>query len=108
VLLRSAYLRSGYELPPDPGQIRFFESAAQFIENMEALAAINDVRVGVAPHSLRAVPLRELKEIAAWTRERKLPLHIARGRAGCGESGLLTGIWVDSGGAVGEGRSAGP
>ena len=32
VLLRSAYLRSGYELPPDPGQIRFFESAAQFIE----------------------------------------------------------------------------
>ena len=33
-------------------------------------------RVGVAPHSLRAVPLRELKEIAAWTRERKLPLHM--------------------------------
>ena len=28
VLLRSAYLRSGYELPPDPGQIRFYESAA--------------------------------------------------------------------------------
>ena len=76
VLLRSAYLRSGYELPPDPGQIRFFESAAQFIENMEALAASTDVRVGVAPHSLRAVPLRELKEIAAWTRERKLPLHM--------------------------------
>ncbi len=32
--------------------------------------------VGVAPHSLRAVPLRELKEIAAWTRARKLPLHM--------------------------------
>jgi formimidoylglutamate deiminase len=31
VLLRSAYLRSGYELPPDPGQIRFYESAARFI-----------------------------------------------------------------------------
>ena len=76
VLLRSAYLRSGYELPPDPGQIRFFESAAQFLENMEALAAATDVRVGVAPHSLRAVPLRELKQIAAWTRERKLPLHM--------------------------------
>ncbi len=76
VLLRSAYLRSGYELPPDPGQIRFFESAARFIENMEALAAAADVPVGVAPHSLRAVPLRELKQIAEWTRGRKLPLHM--------------------------------
>jgi formimidoylglutamate deiminase len=76
VLLRSAYMRSGYELPPDPGQIRFFESAKQFIENMEALAASTDVPVGVAPHSLRAVPLHELKEIAAWTRARKLPLHM--------------------------------
>jgi formimidoylglutamate deiminase len=81
VLLRSAYLRSGYELPPDPGQIRFFESASQFLDNMEALrkeypADSTEVRFGVAPHSLRAVPLRELKEIARWTRERKLPLHM--------------------------------
>jgi formimidoylglutamate deiminase len=81
VLLRSAYLRSGYELPPDPGQIRFFESASQFLDNMEALrkeypADSAEVRFGVAPHSLRAVPLRELKEIAGWTRERKLPLHM--------------------------------
>ena len=79
VLLRSAYLRSGYELPPDPGQIRFFES--QFLDNMEALvnaypADAAEVRFGVAPHSLRAVPLGELKEIAAWCRERKLPLHM--------------------------------
>jgi formimidoylglutamate deiminase len=81
VLLRSAYLRSGYELPPDPGQIRFFESASQFLDNMEALgkeypAGSAEVRLGVAPHSLRAVPLHPLKEIAAWTRERKLPLHM--------------------------------
>jgi formimidoylglutamate deiminase len=81
VLLRSAYLRSGYELPPDPGQIRFFESAAHFLDNMEALrkeypADSTEVRFGVAPHSLRAVPLRDLKEIAAWTRERMLPLHM--------------------------------
>ncbi len=76
VLLRSAYLRSGYELPPDPGQIRFYESAARFIENMEALTTATDVPVGVAPHSLRAVPLRDLRQIAEWTRERKLPLHM--------------------------------
>ncbi len=77
VLLRSAYLRSGYELPSDPGQIRFFESASQFLDNMDVLIKqYPDVRFGVAPHSLRAVPLRDLKEIAAWTRERKLPLHM--------------------------------
>ncbi len=76
VLLRSAYLRSGYELPPDPGQIRFFESASQFLENAEALAASCEVPIGIAPHSLRAVPLRELQHIAAWGRERKLPLHM--------------------------------
>jgi formimidoylglutamate deiminase len=76
VLLRAAYLRSGYELPPDPGQIRFYETASQFLENMAALAESTEVRIGVAPHSLRAVPLHELKQIAAWTRERKLPLHM--------------------------------
>ena len=81
VLLRSAYLRSGYELPPDPGQTRFFESAPQFLDNMEALrkeypADSTEVRLGVAPHSLRAVPLAQLKEIAAWGREQKLPLHM--------------------------------
>jgi formimidoylglutamate deiminase len=76
VLLRSAYLRSGYELPPDPGQIRFYETASRFLENTEALAASAEVPVGVAPHSLRAVPLRELKQIAAWSRERELPIHM--------------------------------
>jgi formimidoylglutamate deiminase len=76
VLLRSAYLRAGFELPPDPGQIRFYETAQQFIDNMDALAAATNVQIGVAPHSLRAVPLGELKEIAAWTRARKLPIHM--------------------------------
>jgi formimidoylglutamate deiminase len=81
VLLRSAYLRSGFELPPDPGQMRFFESADHFLSNMEMLAKAypadsTAVRLGVAPHSLRAVPLCELKEIAAWTRDRKMPLHM--------------------------------
>ena len=81
VLLRSAYVRSGYKLPSDPGQIRFLETASQFLRNMEALeqeypAGSAEVQLGVAPHSLRAVPLRDLKEIAAWCRERKLPLHM--------------------------------
>jgi formimidoylglutamate deiminase len=81
VLLRTAYLRSGYELPPDPGQIRFFESTSAFFENMKALirdssATPREVRFGVAPHSVRAVPLADLKEIVAWSRENGLPLHM--------------------------------
>jgi formimidoylglutamate deiminase len=81
VLLRTAYLRSGYELPPDPGQSRFFESTSAFLENMGALihecsAAPCEVRFGIAPHSVRAVPLADLKKIAAWSRESKLPLHM--------------------------------
>ena len=81
VLLRTAYLRSGYELPSDPGQIRFFESTSAFLKNMTVLVnscstSPAEVRFGVAPHSIRAVPLLDLKEIAAWTRDNRFPLHM--------------------------------
>lgn len=81
VLLRSAYLRSGFELPRDPGQTRFFESASDFLANTASLAAevprdSGEVRLGVAPHSMRAVPLHDLREIAAWARGARLPLHM--------------------------------
>jgi formimidoylglutamate deiminase len=81
VLLRTAYLRAGFELPPEAGHMRFYESSKAFLENIAALVkgASNDgsrVRFGVAPHSIRAVPLRELHEIAEWTRANKLPLHM--------------------------------
>jgi formimidoylglutamate deiminase len=81
VLLRTAYLRSGYEVPRDPGQIRFFESTNEFLENMDALihecsTVPSEVRFGIAPHSVRAVPLADLREIAEWSRENKLPLHM--------------------------------
>ena len=81
VLLRCAYLRSGFELPRDPGQTRFFETRQDFLENTEALlhetpADSSAVSVGVAPHSIRAVPLDDLREIAAWGRQQHLPLHM--------------------------------
>src|ERR1700727_529999 len=65
VLLRTAYLRSGFGLPADPGQTRFFESTNQFLGNMSELiaqypATSNEVYFGVAPHSIRAVPLDDL------------------------------------------------
>jgi formimidoylglutamate deiminase len=80
VLLRSAYLRSGFEVATDPGQTRFFETADAFIRNTEALlsayAGANDVTIGIAPHSIRAVPLAELKGMVAWGRQRGLPIHM--------------------------------
>ncbi len=81
VLLRTAYLRSGFELPRDPGQTRFFESRSDFLRNMQELAAAyptisNEVCFGVAPHSIRAVPLDDLEEIVAWAHTRSLPVHM--------------------------------
>ena len=81
VLLRCAYLRSGFELPRDPGQTRFFETRQRFLSNSEALlretpANSDSVRIGIAPHSIRAVPLADLREVAAWARGRGLPLHM--------------------------------
>ncbi len=78
VLLRSAYLRAGYELPPDAGQRRFYESLPDFLANAEALMAEagDTVQVGIAPHSIRAVPLKALREIAAWGRAHRMPLHM--------------------------------
>ena len=81
VLLRSAYLRSGYQLPPDPGQRRFIEQADAFLSNIANLRkeyATNsaDVSFGVAPHSVRAVPLEELREIVSWGRSNSLPVHM--------------------------------
>ena len=82
VLLRCAYLRSGYQLPPDPGQTRFIETTHDFLANMDALlhevpaTASDMVRLGVAPHSIRAVPLDDLRQIAVWARARSLPVHM--------------------------------
>lgn len=81
VLLRTAYLRSGFELPRDSGQIRFFESAKEFVLNTEQLLKScppesTAVRVGVAPHSIRAVPLDDLRELATFARHSQLPLHM--------------------------------
>jgi formimidoylglutamate deiminase len=81
-LLRVAYVRSGYNKSPDPGQRRFIEpGAAEFLENTQALSAAladgsGDAWVGVAPHSIRAVPLEYLREVTGWARGERLPVHM--------------------------------
>lgn len=79
-LLRAAYLRSGFEMARDEKQARFFESGPAFLENaatlMDEYADTPEVRVGIAPHSVRAVPLGDLKMMAEWNQSMGLPFHM--------------------------------
>jgi formimidoylglutamate deiminase len=79
-LLRTAYFRAGFERPPHPGQIRFYEQPEEYLRNLANLSATyadtHSVTVGAAPHSIRAVPLNDLKQIAAFAQTRKMPLHM--------------------------------
>jgi formimidoylglutamate deiminase len=84
-LLRVAYARSGYETEPNPRQRRFIESdpdtylknVAQLIADLERMnGADRRAWVGIAPHSVRAVPLNYLKEIISFADARALPVHM--------------------------------
>jgi formimidoylglutamate deiminase len=83
-LLRTAYVRAGWGKPADPGQARFLTPGADdFIADTEALRATlprisrpGRTWVGVAPHSVRAVPLDYLCELASYARANQLPLHM--------------------------------
>ena len=82
VLLRCAYVRAGFGLPADAGQIRFIEpDAERFLRDAERLrdeiaAMPGRVGFGIAPHSVRAVPREYLKTISAWAQGEGLPLHM--------------------------------
>ncbi|HJR06930.1 MAG TPA: amidohydrolase family protein, partial [Pyrinomonadaceae bacterium] len=91
-LLRVAYARAGWNAPPNARQSRFIEHDAQaFLKQTETLksdlareaaraddstrieagdggaaAALSNAWVGVAPHSVRAVPLDYLREVRAF------------------------------------------
>ena len=85
-LLRVAYARSGYETGPDPQQIRFIEKDPEtYLRNLEQLSedlsrttdsAHATAWVGVAPHSVRAVPLDYLRQVVNFAGERQLPVHM--------------------------------
>ena len=78
-LLRVAYARAGYETEPNPQQIRFIEDSPDlYLKNLEQLLDVNDEMawIGVAPHSVRAVPLDYLKTIVAFANEHELPVHM--------------------------------
>ncbi len=81
-LLRVAYARSGFELGPNPRQARFIEPNPEtYLKHLERLrtdmGGSSDMAwLGVAPHSVRAVPLDYLKEIIRYAISESLPTHM--------------------------------
>jgi len=80
-LLRVAYGRSGFETETNPRQSRFIEKSPKtYLTNLEKLRsdlAANDMAwVGMAPHSVRAVPLGYLKEVIRYGNEQRMPIHM--------------------------------
>jgi formimidoylglutamate deiminase len=68
VCLYACYLRGG--IP------RFRQaSIAEYLRQLESLRA-DGIRVGVAPHSVRACPEDALRELGAYAAEQGLPLHV--------------------------------
>ena len=75
-LLRTAYVRAGWKKDPNPGQARFLTpDAGQFLADTDALSA-EGANVGVAPHSVRAVPIDYIRAVAEYAKARDLPVHM--------------------------------
>jgi formimidoylglutamate deiminase len=98
-LLRVAYARAGFDTPPNPQQARFIEPDADaFLKHTDELArALTDETdnaptttdeahadkpaprhawVGVAPHSIRALPLAYLRAVCAHARAHAHVVHM--------------------------------
>ncbi len=76
VLLMTAYAQAGFNQPPEEIQRRFCDASVEaYLERVEALR-IAGVPIGVAPHSVRAVPEQWFRAIATYSQAHHLPLHI--------------------------------
>ncbi len=83
-MLWCVYARGGFDRPPTDGQRRFITRELGEVEaaldQLAADATISDsgarARLGLAIHSVRAVPREWLGPLAEMARERGLPLHV--------------------------------
>ncbi len=84
VMLPAAYQRAGWDgedLPPLEGQRRFCDPDVEtFLERVEALrvwaGGVDGVSVGVAAHSVRAVPRGWLEAIAEYSEHHGIVRHV--------------------------------
>src|SRR5262249_54481222 len=80
-LLRVAYHRAGPGRAAEPGQARFCDATVDAVladvDTLRAKYASDpNVKVGLAPHSVRAVPPTWLGPLADYARAHDLPLHM--------------------------------
>lgn len=80
-LLRVAYHRAGPGRLAEPEQRRFCDASVDdVLRDVETLraryAGDPDVRVGIAPHSVRAVPRAWIAELGAHAAKHSLPFHM--------------------------------
>jgi formimidoylglutamate deiminase len=80
-LLRVIYARAGAGRPPEGAQRRFcdanLEQALSDIDDLKSrYANDSNVVVGVAPHSVRAVPPDWLEPIALFAKQAEMPIHM--------------------------------
>ncbi|GAC1399520.1 MAG: formimidoylglutamate deiminase [Ktedonobacteraceae bacterium] len=76
VLLMTAYAQSGFHQPPEEGQRRFCDRIVDaYLQRVDDLR-VKGVAIGVAPHSVRAVPEQWFRAIADYSRMHNLPLHV--------------------------------
>jgi formiminoglutamate deiminase len=80
-LLRVAYHRAGPGRPAEPAQRRFcdpsVEAVVRDVDDLRAKYTDDPgVRIGVAPHSVRAVPPAWIAELGAYAARHGLPFHM--------------------------------
>ena len=97
-LLRVAYARSGFQTETNPKQARFIESDSEvYLKNVESLVSVRSPTVregqlandglpngrasdtawiGLAPHSVRAVPLDYLRRVIDYANLHNLKVHM--------------------------------
>ncbi len=80
-LIRAAYLRAGYQQEVVAGQDRFIDADVDdALADTETLrkryAADPLVRIAVAAHSIRAVPLPQVHTLADYARAQQMPFHM--------------------------------
>jgi formimidoylglutamate deiminase len=72
----TAYAQAGFGQPPEEGQRRFCDASVDaYLARVETLRQ-QGFPVGVAPHSVRAVPEDWFRAIADYSRAHHLPLHV--------------------------------
>ncbi len=80
-LIRTAYFRGGHLQALDPAQKRFADPDTDLVlrdvEQLSQRFSDDDhVNVAVAAHSIRAVHINQVKELADFARQKNLPFHM--------------------------------